>query len=203
MAPAKTQYTVELVIAGVPKVVTFPRRQFQMLRLLGEELTPRQASRRLGISRRTGEHHLEKARGRAGARTTGQLLLALSEAGVIPKRRPAQPSSTGGANHLVMTSRPLQDHLLEGVTNRARVRRWPESGSESGDEELLTPEAVELDPDSTVALYGWGLTRQALGHEEDARADLTRAANSPRRSSVDAGLPGACRPAARSLSGPR
>lgn len=93
---ASQQYTVEMVDAGVRKAVTFTARQMEILRLLVRGFSPSQAARNLGISRRTVEHHLEKARERTGIETTTQLLLKVAEAGLTPEQRPVQPGAVGG-----------------------------------------------------------------------------------------------------------
>lgn len=49
-------------------------RQREIVRLLRRGLTQRQAAAELGISDRTVEMHVERARERLGVSTTGQLL---------------------------------------------------------------------------------------------------------------------------------
>jgi DNA-binding CsgD family transcriptional regulator len=101
---AGQQFTVEIVVAGVRKTATFTARQVEILCLLVRGLSPQQASRQLGISRRTAEHHLEEARRRAEAATTAELLAKVVEAGLAPEQRSARSASAEGANICVMTT---------------------------------------------------------------------------------------------------
>lgn len=78
------QCTVQMVVAGVRIPVTFTARQAEVLRLAVRGLTAKQIARRLQISRRTVEHHLDEARRRTGAKTRAALIVQAVEAGLVP-----------------------------------------------------------------------------------------------------------------------
>lgn len=82
---------------GVLRTVTFRRREVQVLRLIADGDSMKQAGRRLGLTRRTVEHYVENARARAENITTKELIAQLVAVGVIiPKQRSARSSGVGG-----------------------------------------------------------------------------------------------------------